>query len=1612
MGFLDFAKAAYHQVNPFDSGRTYRSHYDAKRRREEEEWRNRSWGNSGSNISVGVANPNQNVTVEKPRPKKPVNIFEDLNKNLVLNKPKNTLEVIKNENTKVAPKLKPGTVVKPTLKVDVARPKQRIVVPKKRDKFRRPATPEDIVNRGLDRGESWEEIAHKNRLSLEGVKQFSQATRPDYGITINKPKQGLFDRVRDVFDANTEADKFRRQEEKKPINYRNSVVDFVKRNLSPTGTFNIGKEVVQGAARFPIELATLPLSAISRTRAAEEAKKRGEDPNKAADEAPYPSWQPSGWQKRLFGDAPVKPLNKTAEDVSKFIEESTGRKPHPAALVAGLLGISAIPGVRGGLKAGARKGSNNLEDISELLETEASRPKPIKVAQNIPVDETEVLPQPVRVRSLNEPGPVIKEFPGDEDFVTPDALARRNAEEARGEAGIRRNNETRPNQREIDAFEGVTSRPPEPVFKTTDTTVRSVQNQAIEDYAGFLKQVGEGNGVAITPDGRRITNNVRFGDTVGKRMTDDMWRDEAERQLLAGKADPEIQKVFDEAADPEVQSLLAKGEQAPVEEGRPIEVKQVNSIPVVKDETVVPTGLPETPGKVRLTEATAPNNAKSAEIAAKTPPALPKEVQNILDNPKQFNKRQVAAARNQRKLARQAAKAQEDTAVAISRIEAAKTGTPQANIVGREEFVPTGKFAKSDQRGGGAYETANRELEVEAGRKEMAARSAEDLVDELEGRRTLAAADQSKIEAAKENIIKSDPDYKQNPLYQVLENRYISDRRKAAQIMALGPRVIRRTASSEAISNRWYNKMLRATDGSNISADEFNKIKLSNDKFTQARDVAARAEEQYKTTRSKADLEAFKKARQEADRLDLEAKTAEVTAAKNTLKGTKSENGAQVISDLEAEAELNMMDAVTASQLSGPATGMRNLYGTELSGLENRFTAPNLRAKIANKFFGKNVGGFSREGAKLGRKEGASRMVSDAKRRAGYSGPNPFKHARNFATTLNSLGESSLRSQKTAKLHKYYENQLKEQGVSGERLKNDKEFLSLTDPDNMGEQFMDDVMKSSGLSGIYQKSRQIELQLAQNIADRLNNVIPPGAANAIAKGITRITLGYPTATGNFVVQSGRRALVGLPSFGEVGYKLARGDKLAAARAFDRGLKEATSGTAAIGTGIALAKADLITGFYPDDPDERAEWEREGKNELSIKINGAWYPIPQGFGMFGLPLILGSTLEEGGPEAAISAFTDRENIFKLLPADQMYGVMQVLSGDSTDNQNKAFVASTIRSLIPMGSFLNQTAKGLDQTVNDTTTKGFWKNVFDQVISGIPGQNLFADIPDKKDDAGNVIKNPNLAQVYSGAQTVEQGAGEARSAEIAGEVSSQLKNIADYGIFDDPVLESILDEDTKQLYNKAKQGEELDESDTKKLKEALVKGVEQSGSDTAYLERGEYDTHLAALKLKRDLMNSDPTVNPSKLKDIDTAIKRGEVYKENTIPYDLIKAYQDISNTEWRNMGDPEDEDHDPEMYETLWKIDELMTKAKVSENDKGKLDKPKYSAKTSGSGRGGRGGRGGRSGVPRLITDFGTLKDGSFAPRVKAYETIDQKSGTIPIIRTVRPNIVHKIGSSR
>jgi hypothetical protein len=1705
---------AIDRVTPWNRGGELQRRQEKKKREEEQAQQNTAPQQSGGGLRVTNAQPTQRVVVDTPQlpqPKQPQNIFEDLNKGLVFNKPNNALDIIKSEASKPVERPAPGTVIQPRVKVDTSPSNMRIKLSDGRYADEIPDTPEQTLNKELDRGRSFEDIARDNRFDINAVREYATITRPNYGIKkMEKPKQSIGNKFRDVFDTNTESDKYRRQQgnitkgEEKDITLKNPgniisrtpIVGHVTKMLNTAGaqiaqmpstaegmvltkmSSDLTKEMLDAQkrgdtwayqeAKRKLDLLAPELERVFREQDAgntmyeknkgglfnagtlydEEGARRGDLETAVKDIALPTAVSMLDLYTLGKGSAIAEGL-KVGGTTGLRVAAPNIVKASAGNFGSGALGTYAEGGDTGqAVKSGAinslfglipdvglpmawkgftnkvvpkflRTGKASASEVVDELDdaaisasaeaaNQALKPRviPVKAVENIPINAVEGLPEPIRVRNLNEPKPLIQEFPGDASVATPDALVQKLADDTRAQAMAdtafdQAKTAPKPNT----AIEGVTPRSPEAPYKLDEKAVLTAQDKMIDDYATWLREMGEGNGTQLIPDGEggyyRTSNNVRPKSFGPKKATKGMWRDEAERQIRAGEAPDELVKAFNEAADPEVQAMLSKGEQPEAPVGKPITVKQANGIPV-RDEVNVPQNLPETPGTVRVTEATAPNNVKSEVVAQAPAPILPKEVQEILDNPKKFNKRQVAAARNQRKLARQMAKTQEDTSAAVQRIEAAKSpNTPQG-----EGFAETGEFGRG--RRGNAYQKASGEAEAALGRSEMADRSVDDLLAEVGTKESFTPGDRRRISAAMENIAKADPNNAE--VRMVLKKLQTKSRTELGQALAMIPKVIRRSASADTLVNRWESKIARALDNPAKMADnDLAEVMRANDNFTLARDNAAKLEEQFKRTGSESDFKAWEEAHNAARKADADAKFTEVSVAKRVLKGEKGAHVNKVIDDLRKESDVNTMDLVTANMLSGTATGFRNTFGTELAGVENRLFA-NTRAKVTKAIFGENVGGFNRQGARMGRKVGMVKLGRDAARRAEIGGKNPLEWVKNWATTINSGGESSLQSQVYSRLGRYYNDQFKAQGLTGKDLDMRMRHAMITDPDAMGEIYLDSAMKSSGLTGLFDKGQTIE----KAVTDYVGRGTDSKALQGASKLIMRIAVGFPTATGNFMYQSAKRLTMGLPSYMETGIKMAKGDKLGAAQAFERALKETGSGAAILGLGVALGKADMISGPYPSDPEERARWEREGISENSIKIGGAWYPIPQGAGMLGLPLMTGAAIgREGDSDESLKELYSPKSLSKLLPTDQIQGFLNMASGDGAPQDFKNFVASSVRASTPAGALLNQISKSFDDTKNDTTTKDLWSNIIDQVASGIPVVNNAMNIPDKLDDAGNPIQNPNPAQIAFGASSATQPGGEARSQQIMGDINAKLQGIGQYGIFDDPIMESVLDDETKLLYNQAKQGKELDESDVKKLEEALVKGVSSEGTDTAYLERGEYDTNLAVLKLKRDLMQADKTTKPSSLKDVETAIKRGEVYKEAQVPYDMISKYKDVGVEDWRKMGiPPEDEDHDPdlydpEMYQKLWELDQKMTKAGVSYR-KSSLDKNKYFLKEkkagSGSGRGG-------SRLRNLGGDFGKLDGGAFAPKVQAYDTIDQQSGAIPIIRTVRPNIVHKIGSN-
>lgn len=1611
MSFGSVLSGIYHAITPWhDSGSVFSSSSYAPKKKPDD---------TGFSAPTPAPRPVAQQQPQQNKPQTPTsqqisNVFEN-NKNLMFGQnPNNPIDAAKAQNTTPSLPVKPGTLITPT------------------NSNPRPLD-HQAINQGLDAGKSWEQIAKENKLDVNDVKQYSQATRPNYGIS--NPSSAPTTKPPIPFW-------------KRALNDTGNAASAV--GGAALGTLRAGEGAVKGIGDLP---------AMAVHAATYIPRKIVGDNSTIGDNLNATNMMVDSATHNIV-DKPLDWLGKKTDEASQAFGDTGSRVYHPfqvganiaavvpaaieggSALASKLSGVKDLSeadgamGVLGKLKnlVDAQKYSPILTALDERLGGNLSKipfldkiintptelpvspavsptdlpslpskapgaPTTIPVRHNIPVDGPSSTTQPINVRNMTEPKPLIKEFPGDASVQTTDALAKYEADQARIRAADAFNSTARPDQ----AIEGVTPRPTEGPFKLNPDNVQANQQDIIKSYADQLKSVGEGNGTQLVPNGEggytRTSNNFRSTENAGKRMTKQDWIDQAESDLKAGHAEPGHQQAFNDASNPEVQSMLAKGEQAPTPEGRPITVKQSSSIPV-RDESTVPTGLDESPNKVTTTNASPANDAAQAVATApvpKAPAPLPKDTQAVLDNPSQYNKRQVAAARNQRKMANQVAKANEDTAAAMDRIHTASpTGTSP------EGFNSTGEFGKSAN--GGSYEKVGRNAEMKQALTETSQMSPGDVVKTARENQATNGQfnrrDMRNVMAMFESkrVTRGTPEY--NELKAILKE----DGTHQAQALALrGGNTIRRTATSDQLTSQFESKIYRlADDPTKIDSKAFDAVDAAEQRFTDARDSATAANNRFTESPTHANAKAFHAAADAADAAEKDAKMTEFKVAQAALKGNKDVKQAREIEKMAQGAGLYQMDGIDASMLSGTGTFARNYLNAATGGLEEGLFGK-VGAKIASKITGEDVGGGIGRGTLSGLKEGVTNVVDASKARAGEAGLNPFEHIKNYATTGNELGDSIMDSQVKHNVIDHYTQMLKDQGYKGRELTDRASVMARQDPGNVSQTYVDAARTAAGLGGSsISKASKPEMIVRNAISDGMMKFgVPSKVSEPTAKLVTRMTVGFPSAIARSGAEGVRRFTMGVPTFLQA---FATEDPLKRAVLIKEGIKQAGTGAGVIAPLFyAMGSKGMITGAYPSDPEKRAEWQREGKTENSIKIGGAYYQLPGYLGSWAVPGLFYASLGANGGDWKAAATDTAKIVPSLLPTDQASNISDVINGRTDFGKFMSQTgAAAVRAATPAGALLNQLSKSLDPTANDTTTGSNWENFISKVEGGIPGINNAANIPTKVDDAGNPISNPTPTQLLFGASAASQDKGVQRTNQLVDQVHTAIKSMGDTGALGDPNLKGILDDKTLQIYNKATSGKDVTQAELKKLQDGLVKGIPSDGSDSAYLEREQYDTNSAALKLKRELMAADKTTKPSELKKLDTNITRSQVYKDNQLPYDMVNSYQKTSLADWRKMGDPEDDAYDPAMYQKLWNIDQLMTKSGVSYNTNDQTSQ-KFSAKVK------KAGRGNGSGGPS--TDFGKLSAGNSAPSVQQYQSLDKQAGNIPVIQTVRPNIVHKISSS-
>lgn len=1579
MGFFDFLKGIGAELIP--GGGTYGSYNPPKKKLQP--------GDPGY-VAPAVSRapvfnqPSQNTL----RVQRPENLFQGLNQNLRIQPANvNQVPVQKTPSVTPAPTLAPGTVVKPNLSVSMSTPSHNIQLANGQMASSLPArnpTPQVRKTSFLGHLGNGLKIAKDTALGtvaslpevglaagrtatgiVQGVTQVPHLATAGLA-TITKKANDIapnsFNRtVNNIFQAANTGTKNATNVVDTPIDIANRGLDRAAKNYATHVPMAGAGDQVYHATQVPLNV----LAAVA-TGGASAAGEGGADAGKVA-------------QITRFLN---KPLTKNTENVISKTGRVVNNKTAPVVQhlttpirstkggITKLVNRRILPSVeRGAVNAGETGNVLSDAQLQELTQP----PTQIPVATGIDVNAPSSVPVSIPIRTLPSSTPLIREVGGDAPNVT--RIPTLN--EAAATRFQNQNFGTPDNN-----IEGVTPRSASQPFKLSGVDVAARQNDAVQQYADFLKSVGEGNGTQLIPDGEggytRTTNNFRTASTAGKRMTKQDWLDEAKAQLEAGKAEPTIQKLFDEAANPEVQSLLDKASQAQdVPAGRPIAVKEVKGIPV-QDKTVLPAGLPETPGTVRPIEQTSPMTAKTEAAASApvvtTPAALPKETQAVLDNPKQYNKRQVAAARNQAKLAKKYAKTQEDIVAATDRANAASP-VPQTSA----GFVPTGEFRRGAN--GNVSQVAHGATEATQGAVDTANLSSGDVLakatQEISQNGGVSAESVRNLQA----MLDSGRFSQTSPEYQAMAKVLYGAGSDYGRGLSLFNPTMRRTATGDQLANRFISKLYGvAEDGSKLTDAHVAAVSQAENSFTAARDAASQALDRYNSTKSAADFNTWKQATQVADDAGKQALITEYKVANDVLKGNKDPAALKSIQDAEKKAGLYQMDWIDSSMLSGTGTFTRNFVNTSLVRAENRL------------FGGR---GYSSKGAKIGNQAGNRSLKADFAARNELN-QNKFSRAiKQWSTTGNTLGESHISAVAQARAYKFYENQLKAEGVTGDQLARDTEIRLHTDAEQMAQHYQQWALSENALSSMSHNSKKIEQTLVDAIASKGGGKLSQTAA----KAIVRLTIGFPTVIGRSLVGGAKRATLGLPELGMAGRALARGDKQMAADLLYNAKVHFGSGAALYGLGTVLASAGLISPAYPTDKAEQARWKAEGIQPDSIKIGGQWFGIPGFFGALALPLVIPANIQgRDNPKDIVAGVVN--GLQDLAPTSGLINFVNGMEGRSGKQWVKNEITSLTRAVTPVGSLLNEISKMTDPTKNDTTTKDAIHNVLDAIAGGIPGLNNAVNKIPATDANGNVLHNPNPVATFFGAVGSDQSQGQQDVQQAQEAANATYAQLDQYGVLQNQNLMGLVDKKTQAAISR---GEDLTPEQVTAVQKAVVKGISTgltASSDSNWRENGDYATDRTALQVKLQLLQADPTAKKSDINNLNTQIARDNVLEKNKVPYEDLKQYQDTTLSEWRQMGDPTSDNYDPAAYQKLWNIDQEMAKAGGSYNTDPK--KNKYSAKKAGSGRGS-----GRS----FSADFGTLKAGDFAPTVQQYQTIDQRSGSVPVISVVRPNIVHKISSS-
>jgi hypothetical protein len=170
----------------------------------------------------------------------------------------------------------------------------------------------------------------------------------------------------------------------------------------------------------------------------------------------------------------------------------------------------------------------------------------------------------------------------------------------------------------------------------------------------------------------------------------------------------------------------------------------------------------------------------------------------------------------------------------------------------------------------------------------------------------------------------------------------------------------------------------------------------------------------------------------------------------------------------------------------------------------------------------------------------------------------------------------------------------------------------------------------------------------------------------------------------------------------------------------------------------------------------------------------------------------------------------------------------------------------------------------------------------------------------------------------------------------------------------------------------------------------------------IENSQYDQAIAGLKEQLTKLKSGDNPTKAQTDPVEKQIKETQVLKDGNYDPAIRDLYKQTTQSQWRDMGDPNSDGYDPKTYEMLWQYQNDLVKAGLNTTVAG-VNTNKYSPKAPAKGRSGSGGRGGSTSAAGGTISPVELKNislGSLSPQKIS-------NAPIPTIRQIKPTDLPK-----